>query len=113
MIIYSKDKLVESEKLIGNFSLNNRKKNNITCANIEEPSNEISQYDSTTTTTTSTSLNTTITSLTTIPTTTTTTTKIKCHPNATIVNSTCVCNLGFVGDGKKHCDGKFKIPFKD
>ena len=33
-------------------------------------------------------------------------TPIKCNANATIIDNKCVCNLGFVGDGVKYCDGK-------
>ncbi len=61
----------------------------------------------TTTTTSSSSTPTAITSTTILSTTKTPTTvkPINCNENATLINTKCVCNKGFQGDGEKYCDG--------
>jgi hypothetical protein len=60
-----------------------------------------------TTTTSSSSTPTAITSTTILSTTKTPTTvkPINCNENATLINTKCVCNKGFQGDGEKYCDG--------
>jgi hypothetical protein len=103
ILILAHDDLKTSEQKLNLSKLSSPLKND-SCDNSTQSINLTAL--STTTITTTSSSTTTITSTILSTTKTTTTVKpINCNENATLINTKCVCNKGFQGDGEKYCDG--------
>ena len=106
ILILARDDLKTSEQKLNLSKLSSPLKND-SCDNSTQSFN-LTALSTTTITTTSSSSTTTTTITSTILSTTKTTTTVKpinCNENATLINTKCVCNKGFQGDGEKYCDG--------